>query len=233
MIRGGSVSARTKTAYLIKQHVPHRTRIKLHHDIYPLNPSLVSSAASNVHDKRGHFWAVFYSFSVTPCANKPVITVKVIWLEAVCWVVSVEPWCSVPRCVVSALLPSHLHILNVFPPAASLLLLTCLHSAFSPCVCVCCLGEGLCDSGPVTSDVWVAKGGVIPYFSAPPAPSVRRRRPRLLLPPLSPRLLPLSLCRGLFCLTSFHLSSLPSVLPFTGNIYLQAVYRNQRKKLSK
>lgn len=83
----------------------------------------------------------------------------------------------------------------------SLLLLTSVLTAvcLSPPLsllplCVWCLWEGVCDSGPVKSDVWDAKGGVIPYFPASSAPAVWSRRPRLLLPPLSSRLLAVSLC---------------------------------------
>lgn len=95
-------------------------------------------------------------------------------------------------------------LLLLLPPV----LLLCVFTAvflFSPsvCVCVCCLCEGVCDSGTVKSDVWDAKGGIVPYLSASPAPAVWSRRPRLLLPPLSSWLFPLSLCGGLCCHPSF------------------------------
>lgn len=93
-------------------------------------------------------------------------------------------------------------LLLLLPPV----LLLCVFTAvflFSPSVCVCCLCEGVCNSGTVKSDVWDAEGGIVPYLSASPAPAVWSRRPRLLLPPLSSRLLPLSLCGGLCCRPSF------------------------------
>lgn len=102
-------------------------------------------------------------------------------------------------------------------------------SLFSPClsslsssplscfICMCfnmCVGEGVCDSGTVKSDVWDAKGGVVPYVTSSPAPAARSSRPRLLLPPLSSWLLPLSLCGGVCCLPRFpfFLTFLPSSL---------------------
>lgn len=74
-------------------------------------------------------------------------------------------------------------------------LLLCL--LFFSCVC-----EGLCDSGPVKSDVWDGKIGVVPYLPTSPAPAARSSRPHLLLPPLSSCLLPPSLIRGVCCLSS-------------------------------
>lgn len=88
-------------------------------------------------------------------------------------------------------------LLHLLPVALALLtvssLLLCL---FFSCVC-----EGLCDSGPVKSDVWDAKGGVVPYLPTSPAPAARSSRPHLLLPPLSSCLLPPSLIRGVCCLS--------------------------------
>ena len=55
--------------------------------------------------------------------------------------------------------------------------------------------KGVRDCGPVNSVLWDAEGRVLPYLSSP-APPVRSWRPRLLLPLLSSRLLPLSLCWG-------------------------------------
>lgn len=101
------------------------------------------------------------------------------------------------------------------------------------CVCVCCLCEGVCDSGTVKSDVWDAKGGIVPYLSASPAPAVWSRRPRLLLPPLSSWLLPLSLCGGLCCHPSFppFLPAFLSVHVFFGSSWLLAVFINAYKTI--
>lgn len=108
--------------------------------------------------------------------------------------------------------PPHPQCFILFLTPAADVCVSSLPSVFLPshCVCVCC-AEGVCDSGPAKSDVRDAQGGVVPHLPAPPAPAVGSRRPRLLLPPLSSRLLPLSLCGGVCCpfLPSF-LSSSPS-----------------------
>lgn len=104
-------------------------------------------------------------------------------------------------------------VLICFPSAACLADVYVFTVSFS-CLRVCFLWEGVCDSGPAKSDVWDAKGGVVPYFSASPAPAVWSSRPRLFLPPLSSRLLPLSFCGGVCFLPSFPPSFPPSWLHF-------------------
>jgi len=105
------------------------------------------------------------------------------------------------------------------PVCPSTYLPTCL-----PTCLPACLSEGVCDSEPVESDVWDAEGGVFPDVPAPPAPAVRSRRPRLLLPLLPQWLLPLSLCGGVCFLLSF----LPSFLlpPSTHYIYKYIFFIN-------
>lgn len=148
-----------------------------------------------------------------------------------CWLhVSVQPFCWV--CVLCPPLPSNAlcisfppPVLNaeghfVFPSSSNRCLHWCLSSP-PVCVCVCvrCLCEGVCDSRPVKSDVWDAKGGVVPYLPAPSAPAVWSCRPRLLLPPLSSWLLSLSLCGGLCCRPSFF----PSFPPLPSQISVPPV----------
>lgn len=110
---------------------------------------------------------------------------------------------------VQCFLPPLLHdceVLDMFPTAARLADVSLstpvsfpLPSSPPLCVCVCCVWKGVCDSGPVKSDVWDAKGGVVPYLPASPVPAVRSSGPRLLLLLLSSWLLPLSLCGGVCC----------------------------------
>lgn len=108
---------------------------------------------------------------------------------------SVFPSLSPPRCRRS------LSVLDMFPPLLTHLPSPLCRFLFSPHVCVA-RGTGVCDSGPVKSDLWDAKGGIVPYVSAPPAAAVRSRRSRLLLPPFSSWLRPVSRCGGV-CRPSF------------------------------
>lgn len=96
--------------------------------------------------------------------------------------------------------PPLLPVLFIFhPPHSSISVLSFLSP---PALCVAS-GKGVCDCGPVKSDLWDAKGGIVPYLPSSPSPAVWSSRSSLFLHPLSSWFLPVSLYQGVCCCSPF------------------------------